>query len=177
MQPPESAMHYIYGPAQPVIFDVPTIIYNDGTAAIWSQVSPIARGEQYQVVSLVPPSSGSDLASIPLPKVSPTLWQSDDNYARLAADYRQIPSDLSPDVAMLAKQWTQGATNTYTALKMLEKRLSDQTVFTYSVDNPPIPDNVDVVDVLLRTRTGYCWDGAHAWHSDADGQWLQLRPS
>ncbi len=156
MQPPESSMHYIYGPAQPVNFDVPTIIYNDGTAAIWSQVNPLTKGEQYQVVSLVPPTSRSDLASIPLPNANPTVWQSDENYTHLAADYKQIPSDLSPDVSKLAKQWTQGATDTYTALKMLESHLSDQAVFSYSVDNPPIPDNVDVVDVLLRTHSGYC---------------------
>lgn len=156
IQPPESAMHYIYGPAQPVSFDLPTIIYNDGTAAIWSQASPMTKGEQYQVTSLVPPSGGPDLTGIPLPDANPTLWQSDENYSHLAADYKQIPSDLSPNVGALAKQWTRGATGTYTTLKMLERHLSDQTAFTYSVDNPPIPDNVDVVDVLLRTHSGYC---------------------
>ncbi|HEU5226815.1 MAG TPA: transglutaminaseTgpA domain-containing protein [Ktedonobacteraceae bacterium] len=155
-QPPDSAMHYIYGPAQPVSFDVSTIIYNDGTAASWSQVNPMTKGEQYQVTSMVPPSSSQDIASVPLPNANPNVWQSDVNYSRLAADYKQLPSDLSPNVARLTRQWTQGATDTFSALKMLETHLSDQNVFNYSIDNPPIPDNVDVVDVLLNTHSGYC---------------------
>ncbi|HLX38973.1 MAG TPA: transglutaminase domain-containing protein, partial [Ktedonobacteraceae bacterium] len=49
-----------------------------------------------------------------------------------------------------------GTTNPYDALRQLEAHLSDQTTFTYSVDNPPVPSNVDAADWLLQTRKGYC---------------------
>jgi len=78
------------------------------------------------------------------------------NYQRLAVDYTQVPQDLSPEVQSTMKRWTQGATNAYSALKLLESHLSDQTAFTYSVSNTPIPANTDVVDWLLQTRSGYC---------------------
>src|SRR5438552_3106820 len=39
---------------------------------------------------------------------------------------------------------------------MLEGHLSNQNDFTYSVDNPTVPGNVDVVDWLLSNRRGYC---------------------
>jgi hypothetical protein len=71
-------------------------------------------------------------------------------------DYMQVPQDLLPNEENVMKQWTQGATNAYSALKMLETHLSNQAMFTYSVDNTPIPSNTDVVDWLLQTRSGYC---------------------
>ena len=155
-QPPEGSKHYIFGPAQPVSFDVSTIVYDDGTAAAWTQTTPLVKGESYHVISMIPPSDGPDLSNIPLPADNPNLWHADVNYEQLATNYMQLPHDLSPRVALLAKQWTQGASDTYSALKMLEAHLSDPKVFTYSVDNPPVPNNVDVVDVLLQTRSGYC---------------------
>ncbi len=39
---------------------------------------------------------------------------------------------------------------------MLEDHLDDTNVFTYSLQNPPIPADKDVVDWLLKTHQGYC---------------------
>jgi transglutaminase-like putative cysteine protease len=156
VRPPTSSKNYIFAPAQPISFDVPTSIYNDGTAATWTQQNPLTVKETYHVVSLVPTSDPAVLSNIPLPADNPRVWRNDGNYAQLALYYVQTPRDLSPSVPAVMKQWTQGATDSYTALKMLERRLSDQSRFSYSVENPAIPKDVDVVDWLLQKHTGYC---------------------
>lgn len=155
-QPPEGVKHYLFGPAQPSSFGVPTYVYGDGTSAAWAQQSQLVRGEKYQVTSMVPPSDAQTLSNVPLPNANLDYWNADANTATLFASYRQVPHDLSPTILATTKQWTQGATDTYSALKMLEAHLSDQNMFTYSVENAPIPNTVDVVDWLLQTRRGYC---------------------
>lgn len=159
VQPPENTKHYIFGPAQPTSFDVSTIIYNDGTTTTWTQESPLTPGERYQVLSTAPPAVSGNaqyFSNVPLPADSIDAWHADHNYNVLAESYLQVPYDLSANVLQRTRQWTSGATNTYDALKMLEAHLSDQNVFTYSIDNTPVPNNVDVVDWLLQTHKGYC---------------------
>jgi hypothetical protein len=156
VQPPESNKHYLFAPAQPIAFDVASQVYSNGTATMWAQQSPLVSGEHYQALSLVPPTDAQTLMTVPLPAADPGLWRTDSNSFMLNIYYRQVPHDLSPNILTLAHQWTQGANDTYSALKMLESHLSDQNTFTYSVENPPIPANTDVVDWLLKTHTGYC---------------------
>jgi transglutaminase-like putative cysteine protease len=156
MQPPEGVKHYLFGPAQPTMFDVGTIVYGDRTAASWTQRDPLAVGERYQVVSTAPTTDVQVLSVVPLPSTNPSVWASDPNAAVLSKSYTQVPRDLTQNVFVTAKKWTAGATSAYGVLKMLEAHLGDQNIFTYSIDNPPIPSNVDVVDWLLQTRSGYC---------------------
>ncbi len=167
VQPPESIKHYIFGPAQPVGFDVDTSVYTDGssdgiinsTATVWTQKSPLTVGERYLVTSVEPPAVTLDspyYKDVPLPADDPDFWEKNSNYSNMQALYTQVPKDLSPNEAATLRQWTQGATNTYTALNMLETHLSDQNQFTYSLDNVAVPSNVDAVDWLLQTRKGYC---------------------
>jgi transglutaminase-like putative cysteine protease len=156
LQPPESTKHYLFGPAQPTQFDVPTYVYRNPTASAWVQQSALVSEESYRVISTVPTDDEQILSSVPLPADNPGSWSADSNTATLAIYYQQLPHDLSPAVSNAAKQWTRGATSAYGALKMLELHLSNQNDFTYSVDNPPVPGNVDVVDWLLSTHRGYC---------------------
>lgn len=153
VQPPESQEHYIFAPAEPATFDVNTIVYINGTMSTWTQQSPLAQGERYQVTSNVTTATSQDLSTIPLPQPGQSMYN---NYVTRLTPYLQIPTNLSPRVLSTAKQWTQGATNAYAAMKMLETHLSDPTQFTYSVSNPPIPNNIDVVSWLLQTHRGYC---------------------
>ncbi len=155
-QPPDGPKHYIFGPAQPINFDTATVVYSDGMAGAWTQQSPLAKGEHYNVVSMVPTTDSNVLSEVPLPMAQPDVWHNDANYQKLAMDYMQTPQDLSPNVGSTTKLWTQGATNAYGALKLLESHLSNQSVFNYSVDNTPIPSNTDVVDWLFQTHSGYC---------------------
>ncbi len=164
VQPPESNKHYIFGPAQPTSFDVATTIYTDGngpgeTTNTWAQDSPLTNGERYQVISLEPPAVVQDSAyykDVPLPADNTDFWTQYSNYDILKLLYTQYPKDLSVNEQKTLAQWTSGATDTYAALKMLEGHLSDPNQFTYSLDNTPVPGNVDAVDWLLQTRKGYC---------------------
>jgi transglutaminase-like putative cysteine protease len=156
LQPPESTKHYLFGPAQPTQFDVPTYVYSNPTTSAWVQQSALVSEESYRVISTVPTSDEGILSSVPLPTANPGPWRADSNTTRLATYYQQLPHDLSPAVSNAAKQWTRGATSAYGALKMLELHLSNQNEFTYSMDNPPVPGNVDAVDWLLSTHRGYC---------------------
>ncbi len=165
---PESIKHYIFGPAQPIGFDVATATYMDnisdgtggttGTTGMWTQQSPLTVGEQYHVTSIQPPAvtqTSPYYKDVPLPTDNTDYWDKY-NYGVLKQVYMQVPKDLSTNEQKILLQWTSGAKDTYTALKMLEAHLSDVNQFTYSLDNVPVPNNVDSVDWLLQTRKGYC---------------------
>jgi len=167
VQPPQSTKQYIFGPAQPVAFDVDTALYTDGVSdgvtdgatVTWTQKSPLTVGEHYQVTSVVPPAVTQDspyYKDVPLPADNTDFWSKNSNYAALQAAYTQTPKDLSPNEVATFKHWVNGATDSYTALRMLETHLSDQNLFTYSLDNATVPSNVDAVDWLLQTHQGYC---------------------
>src|SRR5262249_46367294 len=70
--------------------------------------------------------------------------------------YLTLPEHLGPLVHQDVSTWTAGTNNAYDALKQIEQHLSDPTVFHYSLNNPPIPDDTDVISWLLQTKTGYC---------------------
>ncbi|GAC1553427.1 MAG: hypothetical protein NVS2B2_05350 [Ktedonobacteraceae bacterium] len=167
VQPPQSTKQYIFGPAQPLAFDVDTAVVTDGvsdgvtngTTMLWTQKSPLIGGERYQVTSVVPPAITQDsryYKDVPLPADNSDYWNKNSNYAALQAAYTQYPRDLSANEVATLKQWVNGAKDTYTVLKMLETHLSDTNQFTYSLDNASVPANIDAVDWLLQTHKGYC---------------------
>jgi transglutaminase-like putative cysteine protease len=156
VQPPEDTKHYLFAPSQPSSFDISTTLYGDQMISAWTQANPLAKGEHYQVVSLLSNATPQNLSIVPLPQENTDYWHADTNYSTLMAYYVQLPGDLSPQVWKTTQQWTHGAANAYDALRKLEVHLSDQTQFTYSLDNPPVPANVDATSWLLQTRRGYC---------------------
>lgn len=153
---PESTFNYIFAPSEPASFSVPTTVYGAPVATAWSQQDALSAGEQYQATSFISSASPFDLSQMPLPQDNPAIWRTDSSYNALQTYYLQVPSDLSSNVLNTARAWTQGATNTYQVLSMLEAHLSNAQQFTYSLNNPPIPNNTDAVDWLLQTRQGYC---------------------
>lgn len=155
-QPPLGTKNYIFAPHQPYVFNVATTTYNDGTTGAWVQQSPLLKGETYQVTSEEPLRDARRLQEVPLPGDDQNTWRADPNYGQLALFYLQTPKDLSPKVLQTMQSWTKGTHDTYSALKAIESHLNDSTVFTYSVDNDPVPSNIDVADWLLQTRKGYC---------------------
>ncbi len=154
VQPLQSQKHYIFAPAEPSMFDVDTTVDTNGTTSTWMQQSPLAPGEHYKVTSNVPKANVGDLPAISLP--GQDLWPDDTNSPALQKLYLQTPGDLSSRVLSTARQWTQGSTSMYAAMKMLQDHLNDPTQFTYSLTNPAVPDNVDVASWLLQKRQGYC---------------------
>lgn len=156
IQIPQETKHYIFGPEQPFSFSVPTQIYTDGTIGAWAQQTPLYSGEKYNVAFSTPPMDPAMLSQMPLPSKNQSAWNTDLYYASHKANYLQVPDDLSPSVSQTANQWIQGAKTAYDAMKQLEAHFNDTDVFTYSLENQPIPPNKDVVDWLLQTRRGYC---------------------
>src|SRR3989440_3194874 len=155
--PPDGPKHYIFGPAQPSSFDVATTVYGMPIVSAWVQQNTMTKGEHYQVTSFISTASAQDLSAVSLPQDNLKMWKGNGNYNVLEGYYLQVPSSgLSPQIWKTTQQWTRGAANAYDALKRLEAHLSDQTQFTYAVDNPPVPGNVDAVSWLLQTRQGYC---------------------
>lgn len=159
IQPPGGTKSYIFAPLEPASFTVPITLLSDSTntfISAWTQTNPLQSGERYTVTSNVPVASATDLANIPLPKYDPALWKADGNYPALLQNYVQTPKDLSSIVNITAHNWTRDTHNAYEAALDLQAHLHDSTTFTYSLQNPPIPANVDAVTWLLQTRQGYC---------------------
>jgi transglutaminase-like putative cysteine protease len=151
-RPPEGAKHYIFAPATPRYFSVPTFIYNDGTTSAWIQQKTLGAHEVYDV-AFVPPSVDDKTLVLNSPALGDAFaWES----VGISAQYFQVPATISSDVKKKALEWTDGDTDIYTALKSLERHLNDKTVFTYSLDNPPVPANTDIISWLLQTKRGYC---------------------
>lgn len=159
LQPPGGTRHYIFAPAQPYQFTVPVTVFTDSSGnfiSAWTQTSQLQQNEQYQVVSSVSTASRADLARIALPADDPDFWTSYLSYNELQQYYLQIPKDLSPTVLKTARAWTSGLTTVFDVVSALQSHLSNQANFTYSVNNPPVPSNIDAVTWLLQTHTGYC---------------------
>lgn len=154
--PPQGAKPYIFAPDQPSSFSVPILLYTNGFTTAWTQQTSMTANEQYRVVSQEPVIVPQDISTIPLPLASPTSWSGDPSYMLLRNIYLQVPTNLSPTVLATAQKWTRTATNAYDAMQQLVAHLSDPNIFTYSINNQPIPANIDAVSQLLLTRRGFC---------------------
>lgn len=153
--PPEGTRHYLFGPAQPGSFSVPTTLYGNGITTAWTQQVPLTQQERYQVTSWIPAATAQNLSTVPFPQYNQKLWSSDLNMTTLE-QYLQKPADLPPNVLQTVRLWTRGSTNVYGAMKKLESHLSDQTQFIYSLSNPAVPSSIDAVAWLLQKHQGYC---------------------
>jgi transglutaminase-like putative cysteine protease len=152
----QGTRNYIFGPPQPVSFSVPTTIYGRQLTSAWTQQTPLNQDEHYTVVSTVPDLTAKDLGRVPLIPHDPGFWQHDPALPVLETDYMQLPENLPPTILRTAQNWTLGAQNAYEAMLLLQSHLSNPRQFAYSLNNPPIPENVDVVSWLLQTQRGYC---------------------
>ncbi len=152
LKPPGGTKNYIFAPSQPVGFTVPTTLYGNGIITAWTQRSPLNKGEKYQAKSLISVATAQDLSAVQFGQYNYTFL------SNLGLSYVQTPADLSknPIIQFRLQQWTQGLTDVYSKMKALNSHLSDKTQFTYSVQNPPVPTNVDAVAWLLQTHQGYC---------------------
>ena len=152
IKPPGGTRYYIFAPAQPVSFSVPTTLYGDSIITAWTQQSPLTPGEHYQAISLISTATVQDLSAVQFPSDNSALLST------VGQSYVQTPADLKyfPIVQSKLNQWIQGSTNAYSKIKAIESHLSDSTQFAYSVNNPPVPQNIDAAAWLLQTQRGYC---------------------
>src|SRR6266566_3255735 len=110
VQPPDETKHFVFGPPQPSVFDISTVIYGTPLVSAWAQEDALRKGEEYVVTSSILTASSSKLAAIPLPQNDPNhIWKQDTNYTSLQLYYTKVPTNLSPQVSQTAQQWTHGA--------------------------------------------------------------------
>jgi hypothetical protein len=162
--------NYIFGLAEPGSFSVPTIVHSDGIGLdaqdtvgsyIDWQVQPALKdGQVYQEVSYVSAATEDDLRNVPAPDARPDLYP-----PALLAEYTQLPDDLKNNpnnpVQATAFAWTQDKATMYDKLNNIIAHFTLDG-FTYSSQNPEVPDNEDAAAFLLQQRSGYC-----TWYSTA----------
>lgn len=157
IQPPRGTLNYIFAPEQPHRFSLPVTVYMDSamdtSPAAWTIAQSLQANAQYQVEYIRPVSDAEKLQLLPLPADDPNIWISN---PYLQEHYLQLPDNLDPIIQETMQEWTASASNAYAALKMLEARLSNTKEFRYSLENPPVPADMGVVDWLLQNKQGYC---------------------
>jgi transglutaminase-like putative cysteine protease len=80
----------------------------------------------------------------------------DDRLGIQPEKYVQLPNDLPPRVAQIAREWTAGAASDYDAIMMIQDRLTDPTEFTYDDKIEARDSDFTLVDFLDRTKVGFC---------------------
>ena len=161
--PPGGTHPYIFAPAEPLHFNRAVTIFSTQLQPVtgaWVHQGPFSVNEQYEVTSNASTATTNQLSMIPLPMDdSAGIWTQDINYNAISNYYLQKPL-LTPEAANQIMDtlhtWTRGTTNTYDEVHAIESHLRDQTQFTYSTSNPPVPDDIDAVSWLLKTKRGYC---------------------
>lgn len=104
---------------------------------------PLAKGEEYTVVSLVSTATPDQLRS-----------QSTEYPEWIRQHFLPLPPELPQRVRSLARQLTQGAGNPYDKTVAIESYLR---TLNYSLDISAPPPGRDAVEYFLFTsRTGYC---------------------
>jgi transglutaminase-like putative cysteine protease len=78
------------------------------------------------------------------------------------ARYTQLPSDLPPEIADLAREWTAGAQSDYERVLAIQDHLNDESVFTYDENVPARDDSFTLLDFLTVTHAGFCQQFASA---------------
>jgi transglutaminase-like putative cysteine protease len=157
IQPPEGVRNYVFGPDRPASFSMPIVAYSDAVMAAWTTTSALQKGDSYNVSFVAPPPPGDDVKKLPLPIGSAFFWQNDRLYNQLRGEeYLAVPNDLSGEVQRTLNEWIKGKNSAYEAMQAIENHLSNSGEFTYSLENPTIPTNTDVVDWLLKNKRGFC---------------------
>jgi len=165
LNPPGGTKHYIFAPAQPVSFSVPTTLYRkrNGIITAWTERGPLNKNENYQAISSISVANAQELSTVQISQYNFALLSNPgQSYVQMPVDLSPVPANRSnyTIVHTYLKQWTQGSTDVYSEVKAIESHLSDKipdkTPFTYSVQNPPVPVNMDAATWLLQTHQGYC---------------------
>ena len=88
-----------------------------------------------------------------LPALAELRRASSDYPAEIRLVYLRLP-ELDPQVAELARQITQSATNNYDRALAVQDYLRNN--FSYSLDPPAIEPSNPIGSFLLKSKTGYC---------------------
>lgn len=133
----------------------PDVIWFDGGVSVDDNGSlrtdiSLSEGAVYSVVSSRGAASPAQLRTAGGGRVPGPLRK-----------YLQLPSDLPPRVATLAREVTSEARTDYDRVKAIEDYLSEN--YRYSLESPVPPDGRDAVDhFLFETDVGFCEQFASA---------------
>ena len=108
--------------------------------------NPVASGEAYEELVLISHATEAELAA------------AGTDYPQAIQDMYLDPTGITPRVAEVARQVTEGAENPYEVAKALASYLRGSE-FTYSTVGPEVPIDGDLVDTFLfgeGSKTGYC---------------------
>ncbi len=70
--------------------------------------------------------------------------------------YTSLPTDTLAQIRPIAERWTEGATNDYQRVLMIQNRLNDQSEFTYDKTVPARDDTFTLLQFLTVTKAGFC---------------------
>ncbi len=166
VSPPGEQKTYLLGASTIDSANVGTDVLTNsqsGDVVAWlKQTGNLTAGMQYSVVSLVSSADEQTLRTVPMPSaapsyppdypgtISPTVYDPNIVQANL-----QLPKNLDPNVAALAKHITANAHTMYDKAAALEDYL--RTHYTYSVDIQLPPGEEGVSWFLFRSgNKGYC---------------------
>jgi transglutaminase-like putative cysteine protease len=166
VNPPGEQKAYLLGASQIIQVSVPANVQsgaNSGDIVAWvSRNGSLTAGMQYTVTSLVSSADVQTLRSVPMPtdapqyppdypgSIPPTVYDPNIVKANL-----QLPPNLDPSIAALARQITLNAPTMYDKVAALEEYL--RTNYTYSVQIQPPPGEEPVSWFLFRSgRKGFC---------------------
>jgi hypothetical protein len=169
VNPPGEQYPYIFGASDILSTNLPGMVLGSQTTGSilgWlKQGGNLAGGTTYTVVSTVSSADVGTLRSVPLPKDAPKNLSPDPDAPipptyydpSILRTYLQLPNNLDPQIAALAKHIvnTAHATTMYDEVVALESYLRDN--YAYSVDVQPPPGEEGVSWFLFRSgHKGFC---------------------
>ncbi|MFO7251256.1 MAG: DUF3488 and transglutaminase-like domain-containing protein [Actinomycetes bacterium] len=138
-----SRLHFLPLPYPPTQVDVEGDWRADQTTLMVFSTRQEARGLGYRVVSDEPRPTPEQLDRAGLPP------------ADVVDRYLELPPDLPPEIARLARRVTRNAPTPYAKAVRLQQWFTGDGDFTYSLTTRG-QSNSALVDFLIRNRTGYC---------------------
>lgn len=165
VNPPGEERPYILGAPSIAAANVPAgIERSKKTSEVidWlNQNGALGAGTRYIVVSYVSAADIQTLRSVPLPKNAPTFPSDYDGpippvvYDQsIVSTYLQLPNDLDPQIAALARRITASSTTMYDKVVALESYLRDNYTYNTNISLPPGEEGVSWF--LFRSHQGFC---------------------
>ncbi len=124
--------------------DAPTLrIHFDPADGAATLDAGLPGGTVYHVTSVVPQPTPEQLAVETIATGAVTR-------------YTSLPSDTLAEIRPLAERWTEGATNDYERVLMIQDHLRDTSEFTYDKTVPARDDTFTLLQFLTVTKAGFC---------------------
>lgn len=122
-----------------------------GYPTAWLSQQNLVAGETYTALSYLSTATVDQLRQVPYAASGGSGFP--DPILQLYLNKDQVATDISPEVATTAQQWTAGTTNPYDAAEAIEQHLR---TFTYSTQNGVVPSNEDAIVWFLEGKKGFC---------------------